>query len=94
MQVSLRGHRIKYILMGFTGSILSIASLDKIEALENTERNSFSWYFSVISLLKSNYSFFFSQILSIYTWIEENHGESFKASDRIKSYDLFKIHLV
>ena len=54
----------------------------------------FSWYFSVISLLKSNYSFFFSQILSIYTWIEENHDESFKASDRIKSYDLFKIHLV
>lgn len=45
MQVSLRGHRIKYILMEFTGSILSTASFDKIEALENTERNSFQLIF-------------------------------------------------
>lgn len=38
MQASLRGHRIKYILMAFTGLILSTTSFDKIEALENTER--------------------------------------------------------
>ena len=58
MQASLCGHRIKYILMGFTGSILSIASLDKIETLENTERNSFQLIFLSYQSIKIKLFFF------------------------------------
>lgn len=58
MQVSLRGHRIKYILMGFTGSVLSAASFDKIGALENTERNSFQLIFLSYQSIKIKLFFF------------------------------------
>ena len=60
MQASLRGHRIKYILMGFTGPILSTTSFDKIEALENTEKNSFQLRFLSCQSIKKQFILFAS----------------------------------